>query len=411
MLMNPWNVSDLSDFLRYCCPECDYRCEQVHSFCNHAIEEHENAKVLIRKEQFEESQIEANQEIDFEDSENFEVVEDFDLIKEDFNFIEEPKTPTIKEIKVSKQPNGNLLCQLCREEFDGMNGVVKHVPNCTKLDSAIEIKKIDVISNWNCSAGDLSFDNQKDLDKHYRDPSCKKDQNISANHEKAKPFECDICDAYFVVKTSLTKHIKMVHEALKCNFCDKEFLGKTTLEKHIDYQHPNPDHEGKKPYKCEFCEVSFSQKSDMEYHIIEVHEGKKTFDEIPLTIKIDENGWLTCDKCQNEKFYFIFELQLHREKVHKNEVKLPTTKTDRDFIVNNFAKREMIFQKNGWACQICEPEVKFEHKFQMITHWHENHSSGGLYEPCQWCCEVFQSPDQNLVSSISKLHNLIKTFT
>ena len=70
MLMNPWNVSDLSDFLRYCCPECDYRCEQVHSFCNHAIEEHENAKVLIRKEQFEESQIEANQEFEFEDSEH-----------------------------------------------------------------------------------------------------------------------------------------------------------------------------------------------------------------------------------------------------------------------------------------------------------------------------------------------------
>ena len=91
---NPWNVSDLSDFLRYCCPECDYRCEQVHSFCNHAIEEHENAKVLIRNEQFEESHIEVIQELDFEDSENFEVVEDFDLIKEEYNFSEEPKTPT-----------------------------------------------------------------------------------------------------------------------------------------------------------------------------------------------------------------------------------------------------------------------------------------------------------------------------
>jgi hypothetical protein len=358
----------------------------------------------------------------------------------------ETDSKSVKEIKVSKQPNGNLFCQLCKEEFYGMNDVVKHIPNCAKLNSAKEIKKTDVITNWNCSACNLSFDDQKDLDKHYRNPSCKKAVQCSsctikfknlnrflvhkescdkvfANssckkvheipviHEKAKPFECGICDAYFVVKTSLIKHIKMVHEALKCEFCDKELLGKTALEKHINYQHPNTDHGGKKPYKCEFCELPFSQKSDMEYHIIEVHEGKKTFDEIPLTIEIDENGWLPCDKCPNEKFYFIFELQLHREKVHKNEVKLPTTKTDRDFIVNSFAKREMIFQKNGWACKICEPEVKFEHKFQMITHWHEKHSSGGLYEPCQWCCEVFQSPDQNLVSSISKLHNLIKIFT
>ena len=53
---------------------------------------------------------------------------------------------------------------------------------------------------------------EKDLDKHYRDPSCKKDQNILAIHEKTKPFECDICHAYFVVKASLTKHIKKVHD-------------------------------------------------------------------------------------------------------------------------------------------------------------------------------------------------------
>ena len=410
---NPWNVSDLSDFLRYCCPECDYKCEEVHSFCNHAIEEHENSRVLIKKDQFEESEFYLNQELDFADGENLEVVEDFDPIHEDYSLIKEPKTPprrnykdlisklsndvpngkNVKIMKLTKQPDGKLQCQLCENIFDAMNDVVKHMPNCAKLDSAKEIKKTDVITNWKCSACDLPFDDQKDLDKHYRDPSCK----------KAKPFECDICHAYFVIKASLTKHIKMVHEALKCDFCDKEFLGKTALEKHINY-HTNPDHEGKKPYNCEFCEASFSQKSGMEYHILAAHEGKKTFDEIPLTIEIDENGWLTCDKCPNENFYFIFELQLHREKVHENEVKLPTTKTDRDFLVNNFAKREMIFQKNGWACKICEPEIKFEHKFQMITHWHEKHSSGGLYEPCQWCCEVFQSPDQNLVSSFLKLH-------
>ena len=53
---------------------------------------------------------------------------------------------------------------------------------------------------------------EKDLDKHYRDPSCKKDQNILAIHEKTKPFVCDICHAYFVIKASLTKHIKKVHD-------------------------------------------------------------------------------------------------------------------------------------------------------------------------------------------------------
>ena len=196
----------------------------------------------------------------------------------------------------------------------------------------------------------------------------------------------------------MQSHIKEVHEGKK--------------ENQIPLQSKEDEMDHEQQLQCGYCDNYFLNKKKLKSHILSDHGGCDiAFDEIPLTIEMDENGWLTCDSCPNEKFYFIFELQLHREKVHKNEVKQPTTKTDRDLIVNNFAKRQMIFQKNGWACKICEPEVKFEHKFQMITHWHENHSSGGLYEPCQWCCEVFQSPDQNLVSSISKLHNLIKTFT
>ena len=34
---NPWNVSDLSVFLRYCCPECDFKCKETHLFCDHSI--------------------------------------------------------------------------------------------------------------------------------------------------------------------------------------------------------------------------------------------------------------------------------------------------------------------------------------------------------------------------------------
>ena len=44
---NPWNVPDLSLFLRYCCPECDYKCEEAHLFCEHALDFHRNSNVLL----------------------------------------------------------------------------------------------------------------------------------------------------------------------------------------------------------------------------------------------------------------------------------------------------------------------------------------------------------------------------
>ena len=64
---NPWNVSDLSLFLRYCCPECDYKCEEVHLFCEHALDVHKNSNVLLENWRDEKYQTNAKHEILLED--------------------------------------------------------------------------------------------------------------------------------------------------------------------------------------------------------------------------------------------------------------------------------------------------------------------------------------------------------
>ena len=33
---NPWSVEDVSVFLKYCCPECDYQILDYDMFANHA---------------------------------------------------------------------------------------------------------------------------------------------------------------------------------------------------------------------------------------------------------------------------------------------------------------------------------------------------------------------------------------
>ena len=52
---NPWSVTNLNDFLYFCCPECDERNQSKESFIEHALGEHPKAKeklpMIITKEE------------------------------------------------------------------------------------------------------------------------------------------------------------------------------------------------------------------------------------------------------------------------------------------------------------------------------------------------------------------------
>ena len=41
---NPWFVSNLDEFLQYCCPECDDKYKSKETFVLHAFEKHAKAK-------------------------------------------------------------------------------------------------------------------------------------------------------------------------------------------------------------------------------------------------------------------------------------------------------------------------------------------------------------------------------
>ena len=41
---NPWSVSNLDDFLKYCCPECEENYNKKETFVMHALEKHPKAK-------------------------------------------------------------------------------------------------------------------------------------------------------------------------------------------------------------------------------------------------------------------------------------------------------------------------------------------------------------------------------
>ena len=45
---NPWDVSDPSVFLKYCCPECDYSEQNLGIFSDHALKNHVNSIILFK---------------------------------------------------------------------------------------------------------------------------------------------------------------------------------------------------------------------------------------------------------------------------------------------------------------------------------------------------------------------------
>ena len=47
LLVDPWDVESPEDFLYYCCPECETKCQGLNDFKNHALQDHPRAHSLF----------------------------------------------------------------------------------------------------------------------------------------------------------------------------------------------------------------------------------------------------------------------------------------------------------------------------------------------------------------------------
>ena len=82
---NPWNVSDASVFLKYCCPECDYQFVQLEIFVIHATKYHDLSRILFEETKINSEQV--KEEPFCELLENSEVIEE--ASEECHDFIED----------------------------------------------------------------------------------------------------------------------------------------------------------------------------------------------------------------------------------------------------------------------------------------------------------------------------------
>jgi len=149
-------------------------------------------------------------------------------------------------------------------------------------------KKVIPIRIFQCNVCDAAFMNKSTLTKHkrlhtgeklYKCDQCDKAFSLNSDftrhkrvHTDEKPFICDLCDKAFARKSDLIIH-KKVHTVVKpykCDQCDKAFSLNSALIIHKRV------HTGEKPFICDLCDKAFAQKCDRKKHM-RVHTGEKPF--------------------------------------------------------------------------------------------------------------------------------------
>ena len=241
---NPWNVSNVEEFLYFCCPECDFRTEISSgriSFMRHALSAHPRAKNLI--ESPDESRL--NHLIHEESDKNDNM---YTEIKQN-----EPFIPKIKK------RNNNDVSELSEVKVEE-----NHLPpddNFSIPDQNLE--PCIVISSVRSMASETKNDAAKER------KGFKKQSNPNKDH---KGNHCQFCEANFYTKRGLKYHIRSNHSELelknkryKCEECGNRYKNVQGLDCHIASEHKGIR------FRCELCKKSFTRKDDVKKHQ-KVHE-------------------------------------------------------------------------------------------------------------------------------------------
>ena len=123
-----------------------------------------------------------------------------------------------------------------------------------------------------------------------------------------------------------------------------------------------------------------------------------------FSAKPNDNGWWSCNSCSSQYFLFFFELVAHWREFHGHKSNFLKYHYEK-MTYEKQIERDNCLAKDNWMCQVCEYGEKFDHKFQLVSHWFKNHSNSEVtYEVCQWCSELFTSPE---CSTLVRIFSLI----
>lgn len=155
--------------------------------------------------------------------------------------------------------------------------------------------------------------------------------NIKEEDSK-KCFICDICNASFVQKHHIIRHLK-IHtgeKPYKCKVCSKSFRGQSNLQNH-QYTHT-----GEKNFQCIHCGRKFKKNDHLRIHYSK-HSHEKSYKCNQCEMSFTTNGNLT-RHTRNKHQVKIDELNIkEKERYQINECFV---------LLQDFNKKKIIYKAN-----------------------------------------------------------------
>ena len=366
--------------------------------------------------------------------------------------------------KDSSQENVDFHCNNCEKTFSHKKYFTIHQKAKDK-DPNVCLAPNAIIQSYNCEKCTATFKRKHQLHRHVREVHNKVKRHVKRSkceichkefinlklhqktvHENTRPYECEICNHKFKLKSALTKHEKL-HETSKdisCSLCDQTFSHINYLKSHMKYRHGQSE----KSFKCDLCVTSFFYKSKLTSHILRMHkklsykcdicqkevhtavalknhlisyhQTKKRFhcnlcdkffhfnssflrheclmpggsDKNAKKPATRKNQPRQCDIC-DKTFKSQYTLDFHKKKIHIKD-KLKNLKCDicnKDFATNYYLKNHILANHNPegevFKCNVCEKNFKLER--YLLTHNKRFHQGVKEHENCGFCNLSFYS--------------------
>ena len=116
-------------------------------------------------------------------------------------------------------------------------------------------------------------ENEESMDKGNLSLNDKELPTESRYSIEDKKFTCEKCPLAYSLKTSLNRHVKLIHNKVKearnhaCHECAYTSSQKNHLKRHFDYVH----NKGTKRYKCTECPYSSAERAKLRKHLESLH--------------------------------------------------------------------------------------------------------------------------------------------
>ena len=376
---NPWSVEDVSVFLKYCCPECDYQILDYDMFANHAEKNHTKSVTLFGPKEVTKSLIVKKEKMDY----------DYDNIEPSPI---EPLPEADDDCEVKPSVVVPLQCDFCDFTCTTNNDMYQHYSKHQDAKPPALLLRCQFCDYSHGNVGDVELHSMEKHHKHFVCPTCgkilEKDETLLLHCRETK-FKCKltkttpickICNKEFLKWSLLKKHKLKMHEEeilveiLPCELCKFESKSKEVLKVHRLQNHQDGKH-----LCCPYCDFKRMSMDKLKYHIDKKHpqHGEKK---------------RQCDVCQ-KLFIFQGSVKLHKYLQHVSDKRVCkicnlhfSTQKKLQLHNRNLHKKKRP-RLDKVICEICFLDCKTNK--ELKEHHLKKHMSGKM-KICSYCDKPYE---------------------